>query len=227
MDKLNPVKRDIELRTMWCGPTVIAGITGEPLSKVYEALRKVMPGKRSDAEIKGTNYCHLEQTFELLGWQMIKCDHFSIKYNYGTWCSSGRYVADTTRNKAGRPTLAEYTRKHRAKFQRHAMLINVTGHWTSVFGRRGLDNHCPGYAPVSICKMKFRRSRVIQTWRIVRIGEQLQPDPVLAPPPKPPMSPFVKRAKEMAAVAGRKSKTDFSADMAAIDQAIADAEKNL
>jgi hypothetical protein len=114
------------------------------------------------------------------------------------------------------------------------MLVNVTGHWTTVFGRRGMDNHTLGYSPVSLSKLSFRRSRVISTWTVLPIGETMQPDPIMAPPPKPPKSPFIKaKPKTLAAVAERKAnklankivaKVDYTDLVTMLDKKIADAE---
>ena len=176
MDKLNKVKKDLNLPVMWCGPTVIAGMTGEKLSTVYKAIRKALPQTKKDEDIKGMNWYSVRATLDTLGWQMVKCDDF--------W------------PKDAQPTLAEYASKNRAKFQRHAMLVNVTGHYTSLYGRRGLDNHCDDYAPVPLRKLHFRRSRVKQTWRVLPKGEAVQPDPIM-PTFVPPKSGLIAARKKL------------------------------
>lgn len=107
------------------------------------------------------------------------------------------------------------------------MLVEVTGHWTTVFGRRGMDNHTPGYTPVPLSKLSFRRSRVIKTWNVLPIDETFQPDPVLAPPPTPPKSPFIKKAKVQAVAVGQTAaKIDYSEIVDMLDKKIAEAEKD-
>ena len=226
MDKLNKVKKDLNLPVMWCGPTVIAGMTGEKLSTVYAAIRKALPQVQSNEAIKGMNWWVVRATLDVLGWQIVKRDEF--------------YPKDS------QPTLAEYASKNRAKFQRHAMLVNVTGHWTSLYGRRGLDNHCNDYSPVPLRKLHFRRSRVKTTWSVLPKDEALQPDPVM-PVFVPPKSGLIAARKKLqkarVALAGNvkdankisvrlAAKLDVSAvDMTdvldSINKGIQEAEKNV
>lgn len=193
MDKLNPVKNDLGLKRMWCGPTVVAGLTGQPMSKVIAAFREIMPEVKSAEGVRGTTNYQVSRVLEKFGYRLERRDTFSNTNlppgKYGAADNYGRYHY---RDASSRPTLAQYASKNRAKFQKHAMLVNVTGHWTSLYGRRGLDNHCPEYKPVPLRKLNFRRSRVYMTWNVIPIGEVRQPDPVLTAPPKPPKSPFVK-----------------------------------
>jgi hypothetical protein len=235
MERLHPLKNDRpDLTTKWCGPAVVCSLTGLPYSKVIATFREVMPGVQSDTGVQGTTKWQVEKVLEKLGFKLIERDHFSrrclshqeqkaIEYKTGRY---QMYSSDS------RPTLAHYAAKNREKFQKHAMLVEVTGHWTSLFGRRGFDNHTPGYKPVSLRKLNFRRAKVVGSWSVVKIGEEYTPSVVLPPPPIPPKSPFKKIKQARIRRANRLANEiaagiDFSAQLAAVDRAIAVSERRL
>ena len=234
MERLQAAKMDRpDLKHKWCGPTVICSLTGKKYSEVIAAFREIIPGVATDDGVRGTTTWQMEKVLEKFGWKLIRRDYFARTElppsKYGVADQYGRY---RFYDSSSRPTLANYAAKNRAKFQRHAMLVEVTGHWTSLFGRRGMDNHTPNYAPVPLRSLNFRRARVISTWSVVKMDEAYIPTVVLPAPPKPPKSPFKRKPKVYAAavgaVANRKaneiaSKIDYSDIVAKLDKAIKDA----
>lgn len=230
MDKLNAVKKDVPL-TMWCGPSVVASLTNQPMSKVIAAFREVMPGVASDEGVRGTTKWQVERVFQKFGYRLEKRDYFDRRELSHT---ERETISDKTGkfppmySSDSRPTLANYASKNRAKFQKYGMLVEVTGHWTSLFGRRGFDNHCPGYKPVPLRQLSFRRARVVGSWSVVPIGEIMQPDPVMPAPPKPPKSPFKKAAQARRRLANEiAAPIDFTEHLRSVDKAIAASERRL
>lgn len=174
MDKLQPVKNDIQT-ILWCGPAAISAVTGEPVSKIM-AMAKHLSGKRC---IKGISTGLLQRTMTMLGWEATTIHRFDRKK-----VTDG--LAVTTRLRSGsvitvipgafdkyvdvkdRPTLARYCRQHAADFQEHACIVETTGHYVAVFGRRFCDNHTK--EPVFLRKSPHRRARVQRVLQIKKVG---------------------------------------------------------
>lgn len=235
MERLQAAKMDRpDLKHHWCGPTVVCSLTGKSYGEVIAAFRSFL-NVASDDKIQGVTTWQMEKVLEKFGWKLIRRDRFDRTElppeKYGVQDQFGRYrFYDYT----SRPTLAAYAAKNRHKFQRHAMLVEVTGHWTSLFGRRGMDNHTPGYKPVPLRSLNFRRARVCSTYSVVKMDEPYIPTVEMPKPPKPPKSPFKRKprvyAAAVGAVANRKaneiaSKIDYSEIVAKLDKAIKDASK--
>jgi hypothetical protein len=201
MDKIVPVKHDIPT-TLWCGPAVLSAVTGEPVSKITQILMELRHAK-NPADIKGISNWQLEETARKLGYEL------KVVHNYfpQVWTEL-RTV----------PTLAKYARECRAYFQKNAVIVNVTGHYIALFGRRFVDNHTK--KPVFLTKSPHRRARVQRAWQVTKLGESIQVAelaPSYMPPKKRGKYPFQRKRKP----------SDFSTTTTAIDQQIADAMKGL
>lgn len=174
MDKLQPVKNDIST-ILWCGPAAISAVTGEPVSKIV-AMAKQLSGKRC---IKGISTGLLQRTMTMLGWEASTIHRFDRRKE-----SSGHAVVTQLRSGStitvipgafdkyvevkDRPTLARYLREHREDFQEHACIVETTGHYVAVYGRRFCDNFTK--EPVFLRKSPHRRARVQRVLQIKKVG---------------------------------------------------------
>jgi hypothetical protein len=169
LEKLKPVKNDIQT-ILWCGPAAISAVTGEKVSTVVQWMKQ-LSGKRS---IKGVSKGLMQRTMTMLGWEASTIQKFdSERINGGTErIGSSIVVVSGFSTKyvpwKKRPTLARYLREHRADFQEHACIVELTGHWVAVYGRRFCDNHTK--EPVFLRSSPHRRARVQSVLQIKKVG---------------------------------------------------------
>src|SRR5271170_4688566 len=169
MEKLKPVKNDIQTM-LWCGPAAISAVTGEPVSKIV-ATMKQLSGKRC---IKGVSTGLLQRTLTMLGWEAVTLWRFDAERVNGTTerISASITVTGGFTTKfvpwKKRPTLARYCRQHREDFQEHACIVETTGHYVAVYGRRFCDNFTK--EPVFLRKSPHRRARVQRVLQIKKVG---------------------------------------------------------
>jgi len=169
LEKLKPVKNDIQT-ILWCGPAAISAVTGEKVSTIVAEMKRLSGRNR----IKGVSKGLMQRTMTMLGWEASTIQKFdSEKINtpeervgYGILISAGVTTKYVPWKK--RPTLARYLREHRADFQEHACIVELTGHWVAVFGRRFCDNFTK--EPVFLRSSPHRRARVQSVMQIKKVG---------------------------------------------------------
>ena len=137
--RLYDVVNDTKSRA-FCGPTAVAAITGEPISRVHNCYRLVRHGsgwvyRRRSPLIKRTNLAETEKVFRLLGfavsWQKVK----------------------------GKPTLAAYLENRAGEQRTHPCAVRVTGHLVAVSGWVFCDTFSKGQV-VDVDAAPGRRKRV-------------------------------------------------------------------
>jgi hypothetical protein len=158
MDKLLPVKNDIK-STLWCGPAALSATTGVPVSKIIE-VAKQLSGRE---QISGMSNWLMERVADALGYRLYTIHTYYKEYIHqsrkiGQYTVYGYYTSDS------KPTLAQYARKHQKEFAEHAVIVNVTGHYVALYGRRFCDSHTK--VPVFLSKSPRRRSRVSRVWQV-------------------------------------------------------------
>lgn len=124
----------------FCGPTVVAAITGEPVSRVRDAFRFVRYGaswtsRRRSPPIMGTHAHETERVLRLFGY-------------VGVW-----------HQVAGRPTLAAYLDGRTGVQRTHPCVVIVTGHCVAVSGWVFCDTFSKGQV-VDADTAPGRRKRV-------------------------------------------------------------------
>lgn len=112
--RLHDVVNDTKSRA-FCGPTAVAAITGEPISRVRDAFRLVRHGAGwteydRAPSIMGTQDYEVQRVLRLLGY-------------VGSW-----------RRIARQPTLAAYLEGRTGVERTHPCVVHVTGHWVAVSG---------------------------------------------------------------------------------------------
>ncbi|MGY5811706.1 hypothetical protein ACXHXG_28880 [Rhizobium sp. LEGMi198b] len=144
---LHDVVNDTKSRS-FCGPTVVAAITGEPISRTRDCYRLVRHGadwtswKRAPA-IMGTQLWETEQVLRLFGYT-------------GTW-----------HNVLGQPTLAAYLEARTGVQRTHPCIVLVTGHYVAVAGWLFCDTFSKGQV-VDADNAPGRRKRVQKAFVITR-----------------------------------------------------------
>jgi hypothetical protein len=111
---LHDVVNDTKARA-FCGPTAVVAITGEPVSRVRDAFRRVRHGPGWTGydrapSITGTRDYEVQRVLRLFGY-------------VGSW-----------RRIAGQPTLAAYLEGRTGVERTHPCVVHVTGHWVAVSG---------------------------------------------------------------------------------------------
>src|SRR5690606_2284494 len=109
----------------FCGPMVVAAITGEPVSRVRDAFRYVRYGaswtsRRRSPPIMGTHTHETERVLRLFGY-------------VGAW-----------HKVSGRPTLAAYLEGRRGVQRTHPCVVLVTGHYVAISGWLFCDTFSKG-----------------------------------------------------------------------------------
>lgn len=130
----------------FCGPTVVAAITGEPVSRVRDAFRFVRYGsawtsRRRSPPIMGTYTYEIQRVLRLFGY-------------VGAWHKVG-----------GRPTLAAYLNERTGLQRTHPCVVLVTGHYVAVSGWLFCDTFSEGQV-VDADTAPGRRKRVKQVFVI-------------------------------------------------------------
>lgn len=137
--RLHDVVNDTKSRA-FCGPTAVATITGEPVSRVRDAFRLVRHGAGwteydRAPSITGTRDYEVQRVLRLFGY-------------VGSW-----------RRIAGQPTIAGYLEGRTGVERTHPCVVHVTGHWVAVSGWVFCDTFSKGQV-VDADEAPGRRKRV-------------------------------------------------------------------
>lgn len=151
---LHPITGVPKGYTRWCGPSAIAAITG----LTYEAARTLLRGRRLSRGItkpvKGVSRAEMRDALQTLGYTMLCLPLLDSK----------------------ELTLARWIAKRPKDLVPEIVLVNTTGHWLVVKGRKAADSKHP--QPVFTSQFGGRRARVKAAYRV-------RPDaitPTSAPP---------------------------------------------
>lgn len=140
--KLHKINHDYKT-TLWCGIAALATITGRPTSECRAAIHHVRGQAYGEAAVKGI-YCHeITRALNAFG-----------------------YTA-TRIQLSGRPTLAGFLRTRTPEQRAGICLLNTTGHYVTVSGRKFIDNQQS--EAVNLADAHCRRARVRNAWIIGRI----------------------------------------------------------
>lgn len=134
---------------LWCGPAAIAAVTGHPTSVITALLREIRGGP-----VKGIHNYQLIDAMRRLG-----------------------YAPKQQVSVSGRCSLAEFARQQGALFATTPMIVQVTGHYVVLAGRRMVDSHTR--RPVWISDAPHRRKAVNVAWTFVKAGEPKLAAPVV------------------------------------------------
>lgn len=119
----------------WCGPTVVAAITGKPISTVKGVIKVI---RQNDKAVRGTDDFDVCQALKVFGYTS------DLRTNY---------------KKGERPTLAAWLRGRTAEQRKQTIIVHVTGHWVVVRGNTFIDTFTKGQ-PVRTSDAPRRRIRV-------------------------------------------------------------------
>jgi hypothetical protein len=139
----------------YCGPTAICMLTGADREAATRALR-IVTGRRA---IRGVGHAEMRAALKLLGYDMK---------------AVAVELAENTAGEIVGPTLARFLRE-RGSLRNEPLLINVTGHYVTVKGRKG-GCSLTGGKPVWISKMRRRRARVKRAWVVRREPRNVKPN---------------------------------------------------
>lgn len=137
---LNGVKNPPKNTTCWCGPGALSIITGWDYETARQSFVRVT-GKRSITRV----YNH----------QMLKC------LNEAGFRTIKHCPDDNM-------TLAAWLKARPPEHMDKTFLVQVTGHYIVVRGRKACDNRTK--EPVFLTKMHSRRARVQCVWEVYRPG---------------------------------------------------------
>lgn len=166
-DITNPIRPDLHFvendteRKAYCGPTAIAAVSGQPISRVLDACRTVRNGNNWADEckdvppVRGISRWVLERALRLLGY-------------------AGYWVED-----AERPTLAAWLNNRTSVQHQHPCIVNVTRHFVAVAGYQFVDTFTKGQV-VEIDEAPHRRKRVERVFVVTR---RVPPGPVTTKSP--------------------------------------------
>lgn len=119
----------------FCGPAALSLITGRSVDDCVTVLKHIRQSARA---IKGIYNTEMREALGHLGYQM--------------------HVLPVR----GRPTLAQLLRSLRERGPEHIFLINTTGHYVVLRGRKIYDNKNP--EGVFVRQYNHRRARVYASW---------------------------------------------------------------
>lgn len=111
--RLHKVKHD-HRGLCWCGPAAVSALTGRGTAEIIAILKQVSGRRR----IKGVYNGWIAKALQRLGYSMF------LRNVYG----------------ANKPTLARWTREHPVTRRTKFLLIQVTGHYVVVHGRKLIDS---------------------------------------------------------------------------------------
>lgn len=134
--KLKPIKRKTGDANIYCGPAALCAVTGKPYEEVRTMINNIRD-RASNTAVKGMWPTELRRCLRRLGF-------------YGVW-----WKPETER-----PTLAKFLRDRPKDMINQTLIIELTGHYVTVKGRKFIDNHTK--VPVFIRQAPFRRKRVIR-----------------------------------------------------------------
>lgn len=127
--KLHPI-RHTNASNLWCGPAAISAVTGYDTRSVHQCIRELNGLK----QVTGLNNRDLVIVLQALG------------------CKVRAYRLPS------RVTLAYWLKTNAEVFSRNPVIVNLTGHYVTVMGRKFIDNHTDG--PVFLKAAPHRRARV-------------------------------------------------------------------
>jgi len=132
----------------WCGPTVIAAITGLAIPSVKARIKKV---RGHNGPVKGTHTWEVRKVLEELGYQM---EHQPL-YRNGALRAGGLKL-----------TLAQWLKRPRD--MEAAYILEVTNHWVAVKGRWFCDTYTKG-VPVRCTQAPRKRKRVCNVYKVTPV----------------------------------------------------------
>jgi hypothetical protein len=135
---LKVVKNDQLGLRAWCGPTVIAAITGKKLSEV-KAIIKAIRG--SSHGVRGTGHYEVREALRILGYRSGTIQHVRSSVQ---------------------PTIRQWMRSRTPEMRKQTIIVNVTHHWVVVRGNKFLDTFTNGQ-PVNTSEAPRPRKRV-ENW---------------------------------------------------------------
>ncbi len=141
---------------MWCGPAAIAAVTGYDTATITKLLRSVS----GRASVRGVYCSDLLAALKILGYAATEIGR----------APSFRWE---------RSTLLQWRKRHRAAAKASPVIVNVTGHYVTLFGDMLVDNHTK--TPVRFSKAPHRRKRVKQAWAIRKVGNSTWIDKAILP----------------------------------------------
>ena len=114
-------------RTAFCGPYVLAAITGYPISKIEDVIREARNSRRKTV-VKGTGADEVEATLAAFGYTM------TLKQNF------------MNRPRKERPTLWSWMQKPRNVWAHYILAVHKgkEGHWILVKGVKMCDTFTEG-----------------------------------------------------------------------------------
>lgn len=114
-------------RTAFCGPYVLAAITGYPISKIEDVIRDARNSRRKTV-VKGTGADEVEATLAAFGYTM------TLKQNF------------MNRPRKERPTLWNWMQKPRNVWAHYILALHKgkEGHWILVKGVKMCDTFTEG-----------------------------------------------------------------------------------
>lgn len=124
-------------RVTWCGPSALSIITGED----YETCRKAIAATQGNRPVMRVH-----------NWQMIR-----VLHEWGFNTVSINYFGNE-------PTLAAWMREREPAEINALFLVQITGHYVVVQGRKACDSKTK--EPVFLSKMPGRRARVEKVWKV-------------------------------------------------------------
>lgn len=129
----------------WCGPTVVAAITGLTVPAVKARIKKY---RGHNGAVMGTSSHELRVALGSVGYHM-----FAV----GNWKGEDR------------PTLAQWLKEpaYRLGHPEDAYVLDVGYHWVVVKGRWFCDTYTKG-VPVRATKAPHRRKRVREVYRVFK-----------------------------------------------------------
>jgi len=131
---------------MYCGPAALCAITHNPYEDVRTAINQYR-GRKLTTGVLGLSSVELRGAMRILD-----VNHSQTKYPMDN-------------PKTGRPpTLAAFLKNRKDDEMTRPLVIQLTGHYVVVKGRKFIDNHT--IEPVFIRKAPHRRRRVVRYWII-------------------------------------------------------------
>jgi len=173
---LKPIRNNTG-RGYYCGPAVIASITGAAISKVEEAIRKgrrmagrsvrsqytAATGHRRRYQIRGTGTHEVRRAFVCWGIYMNPLLIHDRPADRATpFVTSLRdpagYGLKVKWPGAGKWTLAKFLDMRTDRLRKETLIVEVTGHWIAVRGGQFVDTKSGG--PCHIQDAPGRRAKV-------------------------------------------------------------------
>ncbi len=149
---LNEVRNDTG-RIAYCGPTVIAAISGFSVSRIEDAIHEF----RHDAEaarkmIVGTSAEDVSAALGLFGYAMQRLEDYNAL------------------ERKERPNLSSWMRKSRSAFSFYVLAVNVgkEGHWICIKGAKLCDTYTGGKW-VFAADGPHKGARIMEVWRVAKM----------------------------------------------------------